>query len=122
MQSPVEVAVDTYIRAATERDPKTRAALLEACFAEDGRMVTRSRELRGRRAIGEMLTRFHADPDVAAVRVTSDVDASRTTFRFHSVVEKRDGTLLHNFDGEIDESGRICLILAFAGPLAPAKP
>lgn len=118
----VRTAVESYIRAATERDPDARAALLEACFAEDGRMVTRSREIRGRRAIAEMLTRFLADPEVADVRVTSDVDASGTTFRFHSVIEKRDGTLLDGFDaGEIDEDGKIRLILTFAGPLAHEK-
>jgi hypothetical protein len=33
--SPVELAVDTYIRAAGERDPAARAKLIDACIAED---------------------------------------------------------------------------------------
>jgi len=121
MASAVKIAVDTYIRAASERDAQARAALLDACFAEDGRMVTRSRELRGRAALAEMFTRFLADPDVLGVRLLSAVDAQGTTFRFRSAVERRDGTLLEAFDaGEIDDNGQISLILTFAGPLADA--
>jgi hypothetical protein len=42
MATLVELAVDTYIRAWRERDPVVRATLLEACFAADGRFVTRA--------------------------------------------------------------------------------
>lgn len=121
MASPVEVAVDTYVRASCERDPERRAALLEACFAADGRMVTASRELRGRAAIAELLTRAHADPKVAGVRVTSAIDARGTIFRYHSAVDFRDGTSAAFFEaGEIDASGRISLLLTFSGPLGDA--
>lgn len=118
MPSPVQVAVDTYIRAACERDPRVRAELLEACFAADGRMVTASREIRGRAAIAEMFDQFLASPDVLGIRVTSAVDAHRTTFRYRAVADMKDGRSLEAFDaGEIDEEGRIRLILTFAGPL-----
>jgi hypothetical protein len=121
MASPVELAVDTYIRAAHERDPSRRAALLEACFADEGRMVTASRELRGRAAIAELLTRAHVDPRFAGVRLTSAVDARGTIFRYRSVVDFRDGTSAEFFDaGEIDASGRIVLLLTFSGALADA--
>lgn len=119
MPSPVEVAVDTYIRAASERDPRARAELLEACFAEEGRMVTPSREIRGRAALAEMLDRFLSSPDVLGIRVTSAVDARGTTFRYRAVADMKDGRSLEAFDaGEIDEEGRIRLILTFAGPLS----
>jgi hypothetical protein len=49
MPNLVETAVRTYIRAWSERDRAVRAALIEECFAADGRFVTRSRLLRGRR-------------------------------------------------------------------------
>lgn len=121
MASPVEIAVDGYIRAASERDPSRRAALLESCFAEDGRMVTASRELRGRAALAEMLTRAHGDPNFADVRLTSAVDARGRIFRYRSVIDFRDGTSAEFFDaGEIDASGRISLLLVFAGPLGEA--
>jgi len=119
MPSPVETAVQTYVRAVGERDPAVRAKLIEACFAEDGRFVTRSGVIRGHAGVDAMIARFHADPQVIAFRVASIVDAARTTFRFRSIVEHRDGTSTEFFDaGEVDANGRIATILVFAGPLA----
>ena len=118
MASAVEVAVDTYIRMWSERDPALRATLLDACFAAEGRMVTPNREIRGRAALADLMTNFLADPQLLRIRVTSIIDAKGTTFRFSSVVELRDGTTLENFDaGQIDADGRISLLLTFAGPL-----
>lgn len=121
MPSPVQIAVDTYIRASTEPDPALREKMVEACFAADGRWVTRSRELRGRAELLEEMAKQLADPRLLRIRVVSEIDASGTTFRYRSVVERRDGSTLEFFDaGEIDASGRICLMLLFAGPLADA--
>jgi len=51
----------------------------------------------------------------------SAVDAAGTTFRYRTVVDRRDGTALEFFDaGEIDADGRICTLLVFAGPLPDA--
>lgn len=116
MASPVETAVATYIEVFSERDPAKRAAMLETCFAENGRFVTRTRETRGRAAIAAMATQLFADPSVAGVRVTA-LDAQGTTFRFRSVVDKKDGSTAEFFDaGEIDADGRIALIFTFPGP------
>jgi hypothetical protein len=121
MPSPVEIAVDTYVRAGQERDPTLRRKLLEACFAPDGRMVSRTREVRGHAAIAAEFDRFAADPEAVGVRLTSVVDAVGNTFRYRSVVDRRDGTSLEFFDaGEIDASGRIAVLLLFAGPLRDA--
>lgn len=118
MPSAVEIAVDTYIRMWSERDPVVRATMLEACFAPEGRMVTRSREIRGRIALADLMEKLLADPQLLRIRVISAVDAKGTTFRFRSVVERRDGTTLESFDaGQIDGEGRISLLLTFAGPL-----
>jgi hypothetical protein len=112
-------AVEDYIRAAMARDPATRAALLESCFAIDGRLVSTGREFRGRAAVGEMLARVHASPEPPRIRITSAVDVRGTIFRFHSAIDNADGTSLPFFDaGELDADGRIRLILTFAGPLA----
>ena len=121
MPTPVETAAHTYIRAAGERDPSERAKLLEACFAENGRFVTRSGVIRGRAAIDAMLARGLADPQFVGFRLATVVDAAGTTFRFRTIVERRDGTTLEFFDaGEIDADGRICTILVFSGPLKEA--
>lgn len=122
MPSLVEIAIQTYVRAARERDPALRATLLEACFAENGRMVTRNREIRGRQGIEEMLARVHADPEFVGIRMLSAIDAQGTTFRYRAVIDRRGGPTPEAFDaGEIDAEGRISLLLTFAGPLAPAE-
>jgi hypothetical protein len=122
MPSPVEVAVDNYIRAWSERDPQARSSLLEACFAAEGRIVQRSGETRGRAALAEMVEKFVADPQWLRVRITSAIDAVGTTFRFRAAIDRQDGSTLELFDaGEIDETGRITLILTFVDPLAEAK-
>ncbi|MGC4070195.1 MAG: nuclear transport factor 2 family protein [Polyangiaceae bacterium] len=121
MSSPVQVAVDRYIRAVCKSDREERIALFEACLAEDVRMVTRSREIRGRAQLTEEVNRFLADPQLLRVRVTSSVDVGKTTFRYRAVADFVNGTSAEAFDaGEIDETGRIVLILTFAGPLGEA--
>lgn len=119
MPSTVREAVDTYICAVSERDPVARAKLIEACFAEDGRMVARSREVRGRAALDEEIARLLADQQFVRVRILSEIDAQGTTFRFRSAVDRRDGQSHEFFDaGQVDANGRISLILVFSGPLA----
>lgn len=121
MAEPVAIAVQMYIRAASERDPALRAQLLEACFAQEGRFVTRSRVIHGRAGVAQMLARAQADPQLLRIRLLSVVDASGSIFRFRSLVEKRDGTSDEFFDaGELDAEGKISLLLTFAGPLADA--
>lgn len=122
MASAVEVAVDTYIRACSERDPAIRARLIEECFAVDGRIVARSREIRGRRALADFLGGFLADPRLLRIRLMSEIDARGTTFRYRAVADFRDGTSAESFDaGEIDARGRISVILTFAGALREAS-
>ncbi len=117
--TPVELAVQTYIRAAGERDPVARAKLVEACIAEDARLVTRSAVIRGRAGIDAMIARFLADPENLGFRLVSVIDAMSSTFRYRSVALRRDGAELEFFDaGEIDADGRIVTLLVFAGPLA----
>jgi len=117
MSSPA-TTVETFIRAWRERDPLQRQQLLEACFASDGRFVTRSREFRGREALAGEMARIHADPRIVNIRLASVIDASGTTFRYRGLVEFEDGTSAEALDaGEIDEAGLISLVLTFAGPL-----
>ena len=119
MPSAVQIAVERYIQASSERDPAARAALLEDCFAADGRLVTRGREIRGRAALSAEIGKFLADPLFLRIRLTSAIDARGTTYRMRAVIDRRDGTTsLESFDaGEIDADGRISVILTFTGPL-----
>jgi hypothetical protein len=117
MASAIETTVDKYIRIFSEPDSSKRAELIAVCFAPDGRIVTRSREIRGHAGVAEMANRFLADPEVLRVRVVA-IDAANTTFRFRALTDLRDGrTIEVNDAGEIDAEGRIALLLTFAGPL-----
>jgi len=119
MSSSTEVAARTYVAAWQEPDRARRAELLEACFAADGRIVTGGSQLRGRAAVATAMDDFFADPRGLSTRLTSGIDATRTTFRFRAILENRDGApFLEIHDaGEIDADGRISLLLTFVGPL-----
>lgn len=117
MPTPVEIAIDTYIRASKERDAAAREALLATCWAEDGRLVTRSRVYRGLSELASMFRAVYADPRFGGIRLVA-LDARGTTFRMRSAIDWTDGTSSEFFDaGEIDADGRICVQLAFAGSL-----
>ncbi|MGC4093277.1 MAG: nuclear transport factor 2 family protein [Polyangiaceae bacterium] len=118
MPSAVEVAVDTFTRAWSEPDAALREKMIEECFAEDGRMVMRTREVRGRAALAAEMAKVQADPQLLRIRLVSVVDARGNTFRYRAVADRRDGSSPETFDaGEIDASGRICLVLTFTGVL-----
>jgi hypothetical protein len=120
MPTPIETAVQTYVALVQERDLAVRAKLLEACWAEDGRLVTRNGEIRGRAGISAMVDGFLADPRGFRIELASVIDAKGTTFRFRARTFCRDGSEVPEvFDaGMVDADGRISLILTFAGPLA----
>jgi hypothetical protein len=121
MANPCETAVDTYIRAASERDPALREKMLEACFAADGRIVARNGVTRGRAAVAAAFTRFLSDPRLRGIRMVSAIDALGNSFRFRALADYEDGTSIEIFDaGEIDTTGRISTVLTFNGPLAEA--
>ena len=112
-----KTAAENYIRVSREPDAAKRAALLEECFAETGRVISRSRAIAGRAAIAEMFAAFFADPQNVGVRVLS-FDAAGNTFRFRVAVDRADGTSSEIFDaGAVDEDGRIAVILTFVGPM-----
>lgn len=113
-------AVETYIAVFGERDPQARARMIEACFAPDGRVVARSRTIRGHDGVAAMATQFFADPQNLRIRLLG-IDVAGNTFRFRVVAERADGTTAEVFDaGELDADGRIKTILTFAGPLPDA--
>jgi hypothetical protein len=94
--------------------------MIDACFAEDGRIVARASEIRGRAALARAVDDFFADPRGMRAQIVSAVDAQGRTFRFRALAVLRDGSALPEvFDaGLVDDDGRIALILTFAGPLA----
>ena len=119
MSSPAETAARTYLAMFGERDPAERARMLETCWAENGRLVTSGDGYRGRAAVAAMADRVLADPRGLRIRMTSDIDVQGRMFRFHGVLEDRDGAVVGEaFDaGEVDGDGRIAVLLTFKNVL-----
>jgi hypothetical protein len=116
MAVSTEEVMKTYVRAWMEPDAAVRAQLVEQCFAADGRFVMSTREIRGRAALLALMARVHADPNLLRIRVLG-FDVRDKTFRLLAAGDMRDGTSPETLDaGEVDEDGRIRLVLTFTGP------
>jgi hypothetical protein len=123
MPTSIQSSVDKYIAVWSERDEAKRKQLIDDFFAEDGRVVMPSRSLTGRAELAAEVTQFLADKSVRRLRVTSPIDCRQTTFRFHTLLEREDGSKNPGFDaGEVDAEGKIRLILTFGGLLVEAYP
>ncbi len=117
-----EAAARTYAAMWMEPDRDRRRALLEQCFASDGRLVARTATLRGRDAVWQGMEAFFADPRGLRTRLDSEIDANETSFRFRAVLERPDGAVIlevHDV-GEIDDDGRIAVLYTFNGALKDA--
>ncbi len=113
--TPAEVAARRYIAAWLDPDPAERARLVEDCFAENGRIILRGTELRGRTALAQAIEEFVADPRRLTARITDDVEAQGPLFRFRAVFERPDGTRFSSVQdvGEVDGFGQIVTIYSF---------
>ena len=118
MSNATETAVRNYAALWQEPDPDARARILDACFAADARLVSPGARIIGRAALAEAVDRFRADPRGLVARITSAIDVQGPLFRFHSMLEDRDGNVVgKGFDaGEVGADGRIAVLFAFSGP------
>jgi len=122
--STAELAARSYIAAWLEPERDRRAALLEACFAVDGRISVFGKPLRGRAELAATIDAFQIDPRKLAAAMTSPIEAGATSFRFRARFTFPDGRLhVEVVDvGEIDSDGRIAVIYTFAEPLGDVEP
>lgn len=120
--TPAEKAARTYIAMWNEPDADRRRALMEQCWAERGRLVTRISVLDGREALWKSMGGFHTDPRGLRAKLTTVIDAGETVFRFAGIVAAPDGASLGEaYDvGEIGADGKIVVLYTFSGPLASA--
>ena len=113
--TPAETAARRYIAAWMDPDPRERARLVEACFAEDGRIILRGAELRGRAALVEAIEAFVADPRRRTGCITEHIQEEGPRLRLRAGMDQPDRTR-HSSEqenGEIDASGRIATIYSF---------
>jgi hypothetical protein len=113
--SPAEISARRYIAAWLTSDRTERAQLLEQCFADDGRLILRGTELRGRAALANAIEQFATDPRRLRAHLADEVEAQDPLFRFRAVFDHPDGTRYSSVQdlGEIDAAGRITTIYSF---------
>ena len=116
-QTDLTSIVDRYCAAWRERDPKARAAILEAVWHEEGHYCDPMADVTGRAALSDLIAKIQAQfPDGKVVRL-SPVDAHHDCFRFTWRMERTNGeSLPESIDfGRIAEDGRIAEITGFFG-------
>ena len=118
----VQSSIEAYVAAWNEHDPEARARLLERACADDFRILTPGRCIRGRAALDALIAEFQKRRPRDRARLTSAVEIYESTFRYVGVVESEGGAPLENLDtGEHDAEGRILLVLTFAGAVVPPE-
>jgi hypothetical protein len=123
MSDSIKRSVASYAAAWAERDPARRAELLASGVTDDVRIVigAGNREVRGRAALEAEIVAFHQRVSDVRVRVTSGIDVQGSLCRFTGRVEGHEGQIGPDaWDAcECDASGRIRLVLTFAGVALP---
>ena len=117
-------AVDLYGAAWAEPDEERRRDLLERAWAEDGVYTDPSAEVKGREALVAHIGGFLEQAQGGRIVITSQVDHHHgTRLRFSWAMQSAAGqTLAEGMDyGELDEDGRLKLIVGFFGPFPPLE-
>ncbi len=121
-------AVDLYGSAWGEPDEAKRRAILEKAWAEDGIYTDPTAYVEGREALVQHIGGFMAGRSAGAgpsIQVDSSVDVHHGRFlRFAWKMVAPDGktVLTPGMDyGELDEDGRLKLIVGFFGPFPPVQ-
>ncbi len=117
-------AVDLYGVAWAEPDEERRRELLERSWAEDGVYTDPTAEVKGREALVAHIGGFLEQAQGGRIVITSQVDHHHDTrLRFSWAMQSAAGqTLAEGMDyGELDEDGRLKLIVGFFGPFPPLE-
>src|ERR1043166_9359886 len=122
--SGAALAARRYIDAWFEPDRDRRTALLESCFAVDGRVSVLGKLMRGRAELAAAIDAFHDDPRKLVAVMTSAIEAGEISFRFRARFSFPYGRLHSELVdvGEIGGDGRITALYTFADPLGDPEP
>ena len=111
--------VDRYLSAWNEPDPARRAELIDAVWAEDGRLIDPPLTGEGHDGISEMAAALQQHYAGHRFRRVSGVDAHHDHLRFAWELVGPDGEVaIKGLDvGELGEDGRLRRITGFFGEL-----
>jgi SnoaL-like domain len=114
--------VHAYMAAWNEKDEKTRRALLEKAWADDGRYTDPMSDAPGREALVDLIAQFHQQMPGASIIAASAIDEHHGQLRFAWKMIAPDGsTGMEGIDiGRLAGDGRLQAITGFFGPLTAA--
>ena len=117
MPSPVETALDAYMAAWAERDIDARAKLVDACWSDDSRLVSKRSEIKGKAALEKAMGPLFANPQITGFRLLAR-EVGKTTFRIRTALDFVGGKSVEFYDcGEVGPDGKIRVIFTFDGVL-----
>jgi hypothetical protein len=117
-------AIEQWGAAWQETDEKLRMQIIERMFAEDGIYTDPMSEVKGREALSAHIAASQAQPSENRLTMASAVDSHHgVRLRFAWELKSPDGkVIMEGMDyGELDEDGRIRLIVGFFGPFPPIE-
>lgn len=119
----VRSSIEAYVAAWNEHDPEARGRLVERACADDFRILTPGRCMRGRAGLDALIAEFQKRRPGDRARLASVVEIHESTFRYVGVVESEGSAPVETLDtGEHDAEGRILLVLTFAGAAPQPAP
>ena len=117
MRSPSELALDAYMAAWAERDFDARAKLIDACWTDESRLVSKRSEIKGKAALEKAIGPLFTNSQIAGFRLIAR-EIGKTTFRLRTALDFVGGKSVEFYDcGEFFPEGKIRVIFTFDGAL-----
>lgn len=115
-------ALQQMLDAWNERDPDAVRGHLDKALAEDVVFIDPTHSTAGRDDFEAMVHDFRKQFPEAVCSRSSGVDGHNNLYRYNWEIHQGGELLVPGFDvSELDESGQVCRVLGFFGPL-PAVP
>ena len=112
----IQETINDYGAAWNETDEAKRRALIDACWAEDGRYCDPVSDGRGREALAGFISNMHAQQTGARIELTSGVDQHHDQIRFAWAFVQDGKRVIEGVDvGELAPDGRLARIIGFWG-------
>jgi len=122
--SDLSSTIDTHLAAYAEPDPARRDQLISGAWAEDGELIDPPIDGRGHAGISEAAATLQSHYPGHTFRRTTGIDEHHAFARYEWELVGPDGAVaVAGLDvAEVDDTGRLCRIVGFLGPLPAERP
>jgi hypothetical protein len=117
MPTPQETVLYAYMAAWAERDLDARTKLIDTCWTDESRLVSKRTEIKGKAALEKAISPLFANTQITGFRLIAH-EIGKTTFRIRTALQLAGGKEVEFYDcGELGPDGKIRVIFTFEGPL-----